>query len=703
VHHLNLQLNQKIDQLMSLPETCVTALSIVDLKGLLQVTLRILINFAKLDRAGIFLLDDEGKFLELHTGVGIEPALEEKVQGYKIPVTKLDNIIARVAINGIPVVISDVSHSRLNQENLLIKLFQPQAFVLAPITVRGKVLGVIMADRIHQNIKITEQDKDFVVNFANQIAIALDNAILHRKLEISERRYKEMVENAHEGIWIIDERGIIKFVNRRLREITGQKELEGRKVFSLFARDDRRLLGNILSRNRRGQVVQQELEINSKERGLVSVILSSVPLTENGQFLGAFAMISDISELKKMERQLLKQQKMEAVVTLAEGISRYFNDVLVNIMVLNGLLLSETDPSQPGYNELKQIEQEMQRGAELSQQLLSIGNASSFEPKPMDTNGLIEKTIKLFLLSHQEITFSNNLAPNLPPVEVDQGQFEQILINLMLLARSTISGQKEVRVSTEEIFLAEDFCRTYGRPPGRYVYISLNYPGKVIDEQTKARIYEPVITSKEISPDHGLGLISVYAIIKNHGGIIELDSETGQGSTFHIYLPVTSKSIVTEERPTAAFVRGSGTLLLVDDDETVRSLGTRMLERLGYQVIPAENGQHALAIYRNQKDRIDLVILDMIMPDMSGRETYQQLQQIDPQVKVLLYSGHSMDEDVHLVLEKGALGFIQKPYRIANLSQKIADLLQKPPATPRLLPLDRESGTVVQMKRVGQQ
>jgi CheY-like chemotaxis protein len=128
-----------------------------------------------------------------------------------------------------------------------------------------------------------------------------------------------------------------------------------------------------------------------------------------------------------------------------------------------------------------------------------------------------------------------------------------------------------------------------------------------------------------------------------------------------------------------------------------------MLERLGYQVIPAENGQHALAIYRNQKDRIDLVILDMIMPDMSGRETYQQLQQIDPQVKVLLYSGHSMDEDVHLVLEKGALGFIQKPYRIANLSQKIADLLQKPPATPRLLPLDRESGTVVQMKRVGQQ
>ena len=221
VHRLNIQLKEKIDQLICLQETSTVALSVLNLERLVEVTLRLLTNSAKLDRAGIFLLDESKEVLELTYAVGVDPELLERFKNYQIPVSKVDNVIARVAMTGIPVVIQDVPRSKLNMNNLLIQFFKPKAFILAPLTVRGKVIGVLMADRIHQDAAISLGDKDFIVGFANQIAIAMENAQLYRRLEVSERKYRELVENAHEGIWIIDDKGVIKFVNRRMREITG--------------------------------------------------------------------------------------------------------------------------------------------------------------------------------------------------------------------------------------------------------------------------------------------------------------------------------------------------------------------------------------------------------------------------------------------------------------------------------------------------
>ncbi len=170
-------------------------------------------------------------------------------------------------------------------------------------------------------------------------------------------------------------------------------------------------------------------------------------------------------------------------------------------------------------------------------------------------------------------------------------------------------------------------------------------------------------------------LASVYSIIKNHQGIIEMDSEVAFGTTFHIYFPVSKRTIKPQEPRSLRFIRGSGTILLVDDEDSVRAVGARILERLGYKVILASTGQQALNLMQERHEPIDLIVLDMIMPGLSGRETFYRLKEIDPKVKVLLYSAHSMDEDVHLMLEKGALGFIQKPYRLAALSQKIAEML----------------------------
>jgi PAS domain S-box-containing protein len=306
IHRLNIQLKEKIDQLICLQETSTAALSVLNLEKLLQVTLRLLINSARLDRAGILLLDEQAEFLELTYAVGIDPEIFDKLRHYQIPMSKVDNIIARVAMTGIPVVIQDVNRSNLNMNNPLIQTFKPKAFILAPLTVRGKVIGVLLADRIHQDSTITDGDRDFIVSFANQIAIALENAILYRKLEISERKHRELVENAHEGIWIIDDKGIIKFVNRRMREITGHENLEGKNLLDLFDWYNLKLMEEVIGQNKKNNVAQQEVEITCKNRGVASVILSSVPLFEDGQYAGAFAMFSDVTALRETERRFRK-------------------------------------------------------------------------------------------------------------------------------------------------------------------------------------------------------------------------------------------------------------------------------------------------------------------------------------------------------------------------------------------------------------
>ena len=306
IHRLNIQLKEKIDQLICLQETSTAALSVLNLEKLLQVTLRLLTNSAKLDRAGILLLDEQAELLELCYAVGIDKELFDQVRNYQIPISKVDNVIARVAMTGIPVVVQDVTRSKLNMNNPLIQQFKPKAFILAPLTVRGKVIGVLMADRVHQNAIISDGDREFIVSFANQIAIALENAILYRKLEISERKYRELVENAHEGIWIIDEKGTIKFDNRRLREITGHEKLVNRNIGDLFDPYNQGLLEKALSRNRKNQVTQQELEITRQDRSMATVLMSSVPLFENNQFVGAFAMFNDITALRETERRFIK-------------------------------------------------------------------------------------------------------------------------------------------------------------------------------------------------------------------------------------------------------------------------------------------------------------------------------------------------------------------------------------------------------------
>ncbi len=382
-------------------------------------------------------------------------------------------------------------------------------------------------------------------------------------------------------------------------------------------------------------------------------------------------------EKKKLEAQLQRAQKMEAIGTLAGGIAHDFNNLLMSIQGNASITLFDIDATHPHYENLKNIEKQVKRGATLTRQLLGYARKGKYEMQPVDLNRLVEEISETFGRTRKGITIHRDLAENLFAIEADEAQIEQVLLNMYVNAGDAMPGGGDLILKTMNVTHKDMKDELYDAKPGNYVLLEVTDTGPGIDKETVERIFDPFFTTKEMGRGTGLGLSSVYGIIKGHGGYIDVDSEIDRGTTFSIYLPATDKEAEETVKAAEQIIKGSGTVLLVDDEAMVLDVGVKMLKRLGYTVLEAKGGREAVEIYKANGNKIDLVILDMIMPNMGGGEAYDKMKEINPNVKVLLSSGYSVDSEAKEILTRGCDGFIQKPFTMKELSQSIREVTGK--------------------------
>jgi len=423
-----------------------------------------------------------------------------------------------------------------------------------------------------------------------------------------------------------------------------------------------------------GKIENSESLIFRSDGGKIPIIKTCTPIDLRGREYLLLTFI-DISDKKKLEAQLIQAQKMEAIGTLAGGIAHDFNNLLMGIQGYASLMLMDIDSTHPHYERLTGIEEQVQRGAELTRHLLGFARGGKFEDVSTDLNKLIRKTSGMFGRTKKEIEIHRRYQKDIYSVDSDQGQIEQVLLNLYVNAWQAMPGGGKLYLQTENVFIDENHSRPYKIRPGRYVKISVKDTGVGMDETTRQRVFEPFFSTKEMGRGTGLGLASVYGIIKNHGGFIDVYSEKGEGTTFDLFLPASENGVVEGGDSDEKFLEGSETILLVDDEDMIINVGEQFLKKMGYTVLIAKNGKDAVEICEKGRDKIDIVILDMIMPDMGGGETYDRIKEVSPGMKVLLSSGYSLDGQVTEILVRGCNGFIQKPFDIKQLSQSIREVL----------------------------
>jgi nitrogen-specific signal transduction histidine kinase len=380
---------------------------------------------------------------------------------------------------------------------------------------------------------------------------------------------------------------------------------------------------------------------------------------------------------KILETQLLQAKKIEALGNLSGGIAHDFNNLLMGIQGIISLVLFKMEPNNPFLDQLKMIEQYVQDGAGLTRQLLTFVKGGAMEIQPTDVNALIQKQSQLFGRTRKAIQITETLAPNLLPIEADASQIEQVLLNIYVNAGHAMPDGGELHIRTENILISEKSVLTHSSnlAAGHYVKIIVSDTGIGMDDATQQRIFDPFFTTKQIGKGSGLGLYSAYGIIKNHCGHIQVTSTRKKGTTFTIYLPATERRVCQPVSTSPRRIIGRETVLLVDDEEKIRNVCRESLKLLGYTVVTADSGERAIDIFKEMADTIDVVVLDMIMPGLSGKDTYRQLKQIKSDVRVLIASGYSIDVQEGDFHGDGCSLMIQKPFKIDQLSMKIQELV----------------------------
>ncbi|HBF42714.1 MAG TPA: hypothetical protein DDW42_03635 [Desulfobacteraceae bacterium] len=507
----------------------------------------------------------------------------------------------------------------------------------------------------------------------------LRKRVITKELLISKRHFEHILNNMSEGILEFSPGAIIVYANPVAISLIGipEERLLGSSFFRFFSEKDRDRVKDLVKHHeKRPQAITEDspVALNGKE---ISLNVLRIMNEENESII---AIMNDVSERRRIRSQVQAAQKMEALGTLAGGIAHNFNNLLMGIQGNTSLILLDVLDTHPYYKYLKNIEKQVQSGSRLTTQLLGYARAGKYEVRQIDLNKLVVQSSETFGRTKKEIVITHDLADDLSGINADQGQIEQVLWNLYINAWQAMPGGGELFIKTRNISYEDMKGKSYKPKAVRYVLLKIADTGVGMDKKTQERIFDPFFTTKQMGRGTGLGLASAYGVIKGHGGYIDVVSAKGKGTSFSIYLPVSEdekiEEIIEERDLSENFIKGSGTVLLVDDEDMIIDIGSQMLKAIGYNTLVAMSGKEAVDIYRKNRGKIDLVILDMIMPGIGGGKTYDQLKEFDPDIKVILSSGYSINGQATEIIKRGCNGFIQKPFSIKELSSKIGEVLQ---------------------------
>jgi PAS domain S-box-containing protein len=663
----------------------------LDIDRFLEVIKETLGKRLNFDRGMIMLADSDRKALTFATGYGYAPELENILH----TAFHLDNPDSRGPfvssfLKRTPILVNDINDIKHNFSLRGMEFAEKlgaNSFICVPIVYEGISLGILAVDNYKSSRPLGQSGINMLMGIATQIAISLNNATNHRKLKESEERFRALSENSPDIIYTVDKRAVITYVNPALKENLGYepKDILGKPFTDIVKKEDianfTDLFDKIMKQSETVKHFHGRLFTRDGDDRLFN--MSAAPNIKGvGEMTGVVGTLKDVTEQRRLEEQLRHAQKMNAIGQLTGGISHDFNNILQAIAAYAELLQIKKNETEEAEKYIINILELTGRGTDLVKQMMIFSRKAESSLRPLDLNREIKNCSELLTGAFpKDISISYKLADNLRPVNGDAGQIGQVIMNLAVNAKDAMPDGGILEIETRNADIVKPLEHSSVKiPSGRYVVLRISDTGSGIEQKVLEHIFEPFFTTKEVGKGTGIGLAVVYGVIKGHGGYIFCYSKVGKGTTFEISLPVVDAPIVPVENeniPSLEKREGKETILLVDDEDALVETGQELLSLSGYTVLTASSGEEVLDVLRKNGEKIDIIIMDVMMPGMGGIKCLQEVLKIYPEMKVIMASGFIETEKKRTILSTGAAGFIKKPYRINDLNEKIREVFEK--------------------------
>jgi PAS domain S-box-containing protein len=686
------QFDIRYNELALVKEIGEAASSILDPQQLLNFIIDALQKRLQFNRGMIMLANPERTKLVYTTGYGYTPEEEVLLKNtdFGLTNTASKGTFYLAFRDQKPFLIEDTNSIEKEvspKSSKFIKGLGINAFICVPIIYEGKSEGILAVDNTKTKSKPTQSDLSLLMGIAPQIGISLNNALAHKRIKESEERFRNLSDNSPDIIYQLDKEGRFKYVNPAWEEVFGhaQGELRCRHLTDFMRQDDRKTFSQIFQKiiTDKSTVRDKNFIILNKKSLARYVTFTGAPdLDAEGTVMGIVGTLKDMTKLRSMEAQLMQTSKMEAVGTLTGGIAHDFNNIIQAIMGYNQLMISGRAGNETDMIYLNNIGELIQRSRMLVQQLMLFSKKVEPQSKVVNINDEILSMQSLLTKSIPKmIEIKTDLDKSISLINADPTQIGQIIMNLVINARDALGDSGTITIATKNIFVSEDtFTGGLNIPTGNYIELSITDTGCGMEDEVMQHIYEPFFTTKEVGKGTGLGLAVVHGIVENHEGFIYCESEPDRGTTFRILFTASAsgKPVQKAVEPKQQSSDGTETILFVDDEKSILEIAKETLRMHGYNVKTAQSGEDALEIYNADKDKIDLIILDLIMPGKGGKKCLNDLVAINPRVKVLMTSGYSSSRQIEELTQAGAVGFINKPYRPDDLLFTIREIIDAP-------------------------